>query len=117
MNIDLINDTIYTLETAETTLENIADLANLYIVQERLQVNNVKQELDDILPAYTEYINIKKDYQLGKVSESAVIKAIKAVCTEIREFVSTLYNCTDMNKERKIIKELTVLIYEDIQDR
>lgn len=117
MDIKLINDAIYTLERSDTTLETIADLANLYIVQERLQVNTVKQELDDILPAYSEYINIKKDYQMGKVSEGAVIKAIKSVCTEIQEFISTLYNCTDMNKERKIIKETTTFIYENLKDR
>ena len=103
MDINAIQDTIKELELGDTTLQNVSDLANLYIVRDRLLNTDVKRELDDILPAYSDYVKVKQRYQKKEVSEGVVIKSLKYVCTEIEEFIDTLYKCTDMNKERKCI--------------
>jgi len=78
---------------------------------------DVKKELADILPSYYEYVDLKRDYQMGNISESRVIKSLKFVCIEIREFVDTLYSSTDMNKERKCIREMIDNISRDFKDR
>lgn len=75
------------------------------------------KELSDIMPSYIEYINLKRDYQLGLISESRVIKSLKFVCIEIREFLDTLYSSTDMNKERKCIRDMIYNISRDFEDR
>lgn len=116
MDIYAINEAIESLEQGETTLENVSDLANLYIVRNSLQTP-VETELRDILPAYADYIHIKKQYQMHELSEGAVIKSLKYVCVEIREFLDTLYSCTDMGKERKCIKDMINTLYADFENR
>ena len=94
------------LESGDTTYDACIKLASLYTVKEHLSdksVDNVIDELNDILPTYTQYKKIKRDYQLGNVVETAVINQISRVCTEIREFIATLYSGTDIPVERDII--------------
>ena len=117
MDIIMIENTIQELENSETTFDNIKQLADLYIVRDKFKDNVVKSELSDILPAYSEYIKIKKQYQMGEISEGVVIKHLKYVCTEIEEFLDTLYKCTDMLRERKCIKEMINSIEETFKDR
>ena len=117
MDINAIQDTIKELELGDTTLQNVSDLANLYIVRDRLLNTGVKQELDDILPAYTDYVRVKQKYQRKEISEGAVIKSLKYLCTEVEEFIDTLYKCTDMNKERRCIKDMILNIDETFKDR
>lgn len=69
-------------------------------------MDSFNKELDDILPTYNKYIHIKRDYQLGKASETAVIDALELVCAEIYDLVSTIYSGTDMYKERRTLKKL-----------
>lgn len=78
---------------------------------------NTLKELQDILPSYVEYINLKRAYQMGEITESRVIKSLKFVCIEIREFLDTLYSSTDMNKERKCIRDMIYNISRDFEDR
>ena len=118
MDIRTIDATITELENSETTLENIEYLAHLYTVRSILSNSvNVENEYNDILPAYSNYINIKKQYQMGDISEGAVIKALKYVCTEIIEFLLTLYSGTDMNKERKCLKDMINTIYSEFENK
>ena len=117
MDIYAIQDTIKELELGDTTLQNVSDLANLYVVRDRLLDTGVKQELDDILPAYTDYVKVKQRYQRKEISEGAVVKSLKYLCAEVEEFIATLYKCTDMNKERKCIKDMILNIDETFKDR
>ena len=117
MDIYAIQDTIKELELGDTTLQNVSDLANLYVVRDRLLDTDVKQELDDILPAYSDYVDVKQRYQRGEISDGVVIKSMKYVCREIADFIDTLYKCTDMNKERKCIKDMIDIIEERFKDR
>ena len=118
MDIYAIQGTIKELENGKTTLENIEYLAHLYTVRDALSNSvDVENEYNDILPAYSDYINIKKQYQMGSISEGAVIKALKCVCAEIIEFLLTLYSGTDMNKERKCLKDMINKIQTSIKDR
>lgn len=113
MDINAIIDNIEELENASTTVDNVKELASLYIVRKNYKNGNLPEyhnkstkELEDILPQYSKYIEIKRQYQLGNVSEQAVRKAIRRVCKEIFEFINTLYSCTDMKDERDCIRNL-----------
>jgi len=102
MDIRDINRTILELENDSTTFENCEKLAHLYIVRD----NFTQSELDDILPQYIKYTDIKRRYQLGEVSEKLVEKQVKLVCKEISEFIHALYSGTDMPIEREYMKEM-----------
>lgn len=109
MDIIAIEDAIHTLEEADTTADNVAELASLYIVYENNKKTiqkMVEAEYDDILPAYRKYCATKRRYQLGEITEGAVINDLKLLCSEIREFIHALYCHTDMNRERKLLEDL-----------
>lgn len=110
MNLTDINDAIETLSESDSTLSNVRNLASLYIVQDHLQNalktqnNSVESELNDILPSYRKYCDIKRKFQLHELTEEAVYKALERVCKEINEFLHILYNNTDTEKERQILR-------------
>lgn len=112
MNIEDINSTIKKLENDDTNFENCEKLASLYIVKEyylkgqKTIGNDVEKEINDILPQYKKYLDIKKRYQLGELSEKTVINAIKPVCKEITELIQILYRCSDMPEERTYIVKM-----------
>ena len=104
MDIRIINEMIEELEDSDTTYANVADLASLYIVKDNLNyADAVTQELNDILPAYNGYKQIKREYQLGKTDKQKVIDQMKSVCKEISELVCAIYNNSDLEEERKLI--------------
>lgn len=105
MNIHDVNTTIQKLEQGETTFENCQKLASLYIIRDKY-IGETEKELNDILPQYKKYVDIKRKYQLGEVSEKLVERQIKIVCKEISEFIHTMYAGTDMPEERKYIENM-----------
>ena len=65
MDLIAINRMIDELEESDTSLSNVRNLSALYNVRTQLLgTNTVIKELNDILPSYTEYIEVKKRYQL-----------------------------------------------------
>ena len=108
LDMGLVNNTIEELENDRTTFDNCMKLASLYIIRDNNMraTTEVEQELDDILPQYRNYTDIKRKYQLGEVSEKAVENQINLVCKEIEEFIHTLYASTDMPIERDYIKTM-----------
>ena len=112
MDIVAIEEAIQALEIADTTVNNVSELASLYICRQNLEsglnskLDGIQGELEDILPYYIKYKDIKKRYQLNQTTEGEVIQGIKNVCNEIQEFISTLYSGTDMNKERICIRNM-----------
>lgn len=106
MDIQAIMDNINELENSITNVDNVQELANLYIVRDNLLKHNtniVEQELNDILPAYKKFCNTKTKYQLHEVTEEAVLDDMKLLCQEISEFIHTLYSNTDFYKERALL--------------
>lgn len=114
MNLELVQNTIEQLESLDTTFENCQNLAALYIVRDMykprksqlLQYEQVAKELSDIFPQYSKYIEIKKQYQLKKVSADEVSVEIKELCKQIYEFLILLYVDSDMPQERKSLQNL-----------
>ena len=106
-----ITKMIEELEKAETSLSNIRNLSALYIVKNNLTKDKIQDELDDILPSYIRYVNTKRKYQLHQTTEEDVYINMKQLCTEIKEFIHTLYSCTDTPREREMIK----LMLKEIQ--
>lgn len=104
MDVKDINRTIAELEQDSTTFENCEKLASLYIVRDNFN----QDEVEDILPQYLKYIDIKKRYQLGEVSEKLVEKQMKAVCKELSEFLHQLYSSTDLPEERTVFKNMVM---------
>lgn len=117
LDISDIKKTIKELENSETKFDNCIKLAALYTVLDhyspeesskvaktKTEDSGVQKEYTDILPMYHNYCDIKRKYQRDGVSSVAVMKSIKDVCTEIREFIQTLYSTTDMPEEREAIR-------------
>lgn len=113
MDIKAIEDNIKELENDITNIDNVQELACLYIVRDNLlkqDTNTVEQELNDILPAYKKFCTTKIKYQLQEVTEDAVIHDMKIVCQELKEFILSLYSNSDFYKERQpLIKMLASL--------
>ena len=103
MNIEIIDEMIEELEESDTTYANVADLAALYIVKDKLPVDKITKELNDIFPAYNVYKAIKRDYQLNNTDKSKVIRQMKFVCEELSEFICMLYSNSDLEEERQMI--------------
>ena len=110
MDLQVIRNTIADLENADNTFDNCAKLASLYIILNQAQTNisadATADELKDILPAYGQYIQAKREYQLNGGSEERTVKMLSFVCQEIYEFIQALYSSTDMPEERKSIRNL-----------
>jgi len=110
INISTINDLIDELENGETSLSNIRNLSALYNVKSHLLGSNnydsTTKELNDILPTYLTYIDTKRKYQLHETTEDAVYINMNQLCQEIKEFLQTLFSCTDTEKERQLIKQM-----------
>lgn len=113
MDIVAIAEAIENLENSETTQDNVAELAALYTVRNNMSsTDEVQTELNDILPYYNKYRLMKQRYQMNQAIDYEVIQGIKNVCTEMKEFIDTLYNSTDMHKERMCIKKMIKELYE-----
>lgn len=112
IDLNEIESTIALLESGETTFSNCEKLAMLYICRDNIQTrlnpvpDTLDRELTDILPYYMKYRDIKKRYQLNQAIDNEVIQGIEDVCREVKEFIDTLYYCTDMNKERVCIRDM-----------
>ena len=102
-----IKNTVRELEQGDTTFDACIKLASLYTVLDKLDTptepDGIENELDDILPAYKIFRDVKRRYQLQEVTQDKVINQIVIVCNEIEEFINTLYSGTDMPEERHII--------------
>lgn len=110
LDINDINATIKYYEKQGANLENCRVLADLYTCKSYIENNynkdNVENELNDILPQYIMYCNVKKEYQLGKVGKECVLKSMEYVCKEITEFMKSLYSHTDMQEERDMLDKI-----------
>ena len=109
MKIEELNKMIQDLEESECSLSNLRNLSSLYIVRKHILENNVDfvtSQLDDILPSYLEYVQIKKKYQLNELTEQPVYISMQNLCREIKEFLHILYSNTDTPKEREMIRNL-----------
>lgn len=115
MDIQTIRDEIISLENGITNFANCEKLASLYIVYEHLiSSNNVEKELNDILPEYQSYTDTKREYQLNNVSQKQLIQAMWRLCVEIKEFIVTLNNNTELPQERLEIQNMLNSIKEAI---
>lgn len=112
MDITSIEGAIEELENSPTTIENISELASLYIVRNNLFNTLQSFQQPDILPHYQAYVENKRTYQLDENTEGAVIKSLKSLCIDLNEFFSTLYSNTDMAKERLCITELIETLHQ-----
>ena len=102
------------LENCDTTYQNCNDLAALYKVRDELGANRVENEIEDILPAYRKYVELKTKYQNGEATQEAVVKSINIVCREVYDLVKTLFSCSDMPLERIKIQNMAESIYREL---
>lgn len=114
MDINAINDAIQTLESSDTTFDNVQELASLYIVREHLEtrLNQVVDGSNDVLPGYKGYCIVKRRYQLGEVTEDTIVPALKIACNEIKGLVDIMYSGTEFHKERRQICDMVQCLYD-----
>lgn len=115
MQIESINNAIAELETAETTVKNVQELACLYIIRDKLQNANkhANSTSDSVfLPYYNVYIEDKRKFQRREVSADIIKEDIQNVCVEIIDFLNMLYSCTDSEYEREVVKNMFERIHE-----
>lgn len=106
LNITEIQDTIKELENGKTTFETCGKLATLYTVLDHInQDDSIIKEYNDILPEYSKYVELKKQYELGTLDLNTLTNSLGRVVTEIKEFILTLYQGTDTGEERAIIED------------
>ena len=107
-----VNDAINELLNGPLTLSNARNLSALIVVQSYLQnaiqseSDSLERELNDILPRYKEYYEIKRDYQLGKIPKDDIIISMRRVCKEVNEFLLSLYENTETVEERTMLKAM-----------
>lgn len=107
VDLQEVNLAIKGLENQELTFDICQKLASLYIIREyNKPTDAVIREYDDILPSYKKFCEIKRMYQLSEISEEAVYKQLELLCSEISEFLLTLYHNTDTQHEHDIIEEM-----------
>lgn len=115
MDITAIAEAINELENSSTTAQNVRELASLYIVKQYYKnasetivdaSESVSAELDDILPRFKYYIQLKRKYQLHETTKDLLIISMCDVCKELKDFIFALYQNTETAEERKLIKGL-----------
>lgn len=120
LDLELIDDTIDELENDVMSFENCEKLASLYICRllnknanmslldtsNSVSYNSTNSELQDILPAYSKYIDTKKRYQQFEVVDKMLIYAMQNLCDEIVEFIADLYHNTETPAERQLMLEM-----------
>ena len=112
MNLVEVNEAIKELQESSLTLSNARNLSALINVRDYLQnstqrkPDSLERELSDILPQYREYCAVKRQYQLGRATDDSVVASMRLVCKEVKEFLLTLYQNTDTQIERNMIKRM-----------
>lgn len=116
MNIIEVNDAIKELESADSSLSNIRNLASLYIVQGQMQgkLNSVMQqsndavltELYEVIPSYKQYVIAKRRRQLNEISEDLVLDTLSRLGKELRDFIKSLYTATASENERILLSKI-----------
>ena len=118
VNKDILDNIIDELQSEESLFDICQELAEFYIIQDHMFKNESKNEVvtefKEILPEYRKYIEIKRKYQQKQLTESAVILSMQNVCTEIKQFLRTLYSSTDMPEEREQIKSMLTNILQSL---
>ena len=114
MDIKYIDKLISEFENSEESLSNIRALSSLYIIRDHCNQDVVEQELDDILPQYKSYCEIKKRFQMKQLPEQAVFTAMNNLCRELSEFIHILYSNTDTKTERQILTETINELYRTL---
>lgn len=105
MNIVDINSMIEEFENSEASLSNIRNLSSLYNVRKHLKksADTTEKELSDILPSYLSYIDAKRKYQRNETTAEFVFVEMQYLAREIKEFLLSLYKCTDTKREKDIL--------------
>ena len=112
MNLVEVNEAIKELQESSLTLSNARNLSALINVRDYLQnstqstPDSLERELNDILPQYREYCAVKRQYQLGRATDDFVIASMRRVCKEVKEFLLILYQNTDTQIERNMLKRM-----------
>lgn len=105
MDLREITDTIEELENGDTTFDSCIKLSALYNVRDKLK-SDTEKELNDILPQFRMYVAVKRKYQLRELTKEDLIFAMKSMCRDVEEFISTLYQNTELEEERELIKTM-----------
>ena len=113
MDMQEIKDTIEELENGPTTYDNCIKLSALYSVRDNMN-SDTEKELEDILPQFRMYTAVKTKYQLKELSKEDLIFAMDSMCRDIKEFIETLYNNTELTEERDTIADMLETLVDEL---
>lgn len=113
MDVKILDELIEEVKDSDTTYANARDLSALCSARDILtSPTDIEKEIDDILPAYRQYVDIKTRYQLKQIDKESVIYSLNLVCREIEELIQILYSSTDMPLERIEIQNIIRNLYD-----
>lgn len=106
---------IQEMKSREPTAQNMRDVAllELWINQKSNQtefisptpIAEITKETNDILPAYSLYIENKKKYQLKEITKEKMLDSFENLSNEIIDLINLIYRNTDTPEERKILND------------
>jgi len=111
VRLDEVEATIQELEQQKLTMDSCQKLAVLYSVRDHNQPQTNTAQPFSVMPSYNTYCMDKRKYQLGQITETAIIDDIRYVCSDLLLLVQRIYNGTDTNAEREqlraVLKEIS----------
>lgn len=76
--------TLDELEHSDISVNNAIELASLYIIRindltgiNKEETGGILGEIEDILPAYTEYRQVKTQYQINNLPDFVVVRTLR----------------------------------------
>lgn len=108
VRLDEVEATIQELEQQKLTMDSCQKLAVLYTVRDHNKPQTVAatSQPPSIMPSYSTYCMDKRKYQLGQITETAIIDDIRYVCSDLLLLVQRIYNGTDTDAEREQIRAI-----------
>ena len=111
MDKQVILEAIQELEVESPTLENVQELATLYIVWDHL---DRAKDKPDVIESYKPYCEVKRKYQMHEATEDNVLDCMHLVCEELMDLILLLHSNSDMRRERKMIQTMVNKLHENL---
>ena len=103
------------MKSKEPNAQNMRDVAllELWLVSKESEGNlsptikssHIAKETRDILPAYFDYVEAKRKYQLKEATKEKVIDSLKTLSEELKDLIRVIYRNTDTPEERNLLSQ------------
>ena len=102
---------IQDMKSKEPTPQNMRDIALLELwlssntqkAVPNVSTVKIQNEINDILPAYVEYIEVKRKRMLKEVTDEKVLFTLQTLVNELQDLIEMIYRNTETCEEREIL--------------